>query len=307
MPERTVERRGWAPLEIVDRRHDDPRLGLYSDRLVAMLRSQERAVCVLNRTGRARLLACAACGDLACCERCGAAVAQQSTGQAPFPLICGKCLLVRPQVCATCGSTVLRHLRVGVSRVREEVEALTGRTVGEVTGSTVELPDADVLVGTTAVLHRAGPTDAVAFLEFDQELLAPRVRAAAESLALLASASRLVGGRRGRVLVQTRLPHHPTVQAALLADPSLASDADMQIRRSLQLPPLRAVAVVSGPTAAEYVADLSALPASPVQVLGPDEDRWLVKAADATVLADALAAVPRPTGRLRVAVDPARL
>jgi primosomal protein N' (replication factor Y) len=44
-----------------------------------------------------------------------------------------------------------------------------------------------------------------------------------------------------------------------------------------------------------------------VEILGPDRDQWLVKGADATALADALAAVPRPPGRLRVAVDPARL
>jgi len=86
-----------------------------------------------------------------------------------------------------------------VSRVREELEALTGRPVGEVTAETGPLPSAAVLVGTEAVLHRVGPVDGVAFLDFDQELLAPRFRAAEEALALLARASRLVGGRRRRV------------------------------------------------------------------------------------------------------------
>ena len=74
--ERRRERLGWAPLEVVDRRPDDPRLGLYSERLVALLHAERRVVCVLNRTGRARLLACAACGEVARCERCGGALAQ---------------------------------------------------------------------------------------------------------------------------------------------------------------------------------------------------------------------------------------
>jgi primosomal protein N' (replication factor Y) len=53
----------------------------------------------------------------------------------------------------------------------------------------------------------------VAFLDFDQELLAPRFRAAEQALWLLVRAARLVGPRRaalgtgaGRVLLQTRVP-----------------------------------------------------------------------------------------------------
>jgi primosomal protein N' (replication factor Y) len=206
---------------------------------------------------------------------------------------------------------VLRFLRVGVTRAREELEMLAGRPVGEVTAATSSRPDTDVVVGTEAVLHRLGPADgvgAVAFVDFDQELLAPRIRASSEALALLALASRLVGGRgAGRVLVQTRLPDHPVVRAALLADPGLVASADLEVRGALALPPFVAVAVVSGPVAPAYVEGLLALPGGPIEVLGPDRDSWLVKAADPAALAAALAAVPRPPGRLRVAVDPARL
>jgi primosomal protein N' (replication factor Y) len=93
-------------------------------------------------------------------------------------------------LCAACGSQKMKTLRAGVTRVREELEALAGVAVGEVTGDTDsdELPDAPVLVGTEAVLHRVtGPVRAVAFLEFDQELLAPRYRAGEEALGLLAA------------------------------------------------------------------------------------------------------------------------
>ncbi|HEY3811270.1 MAG TPA: hypothetical protein VGL49_07535, partial [Acidimicrobiales bacterium] len=88
------------------------------------------------------------------------------------------------------------------------------------------------------------------------------------------------------------------------ADPAILSDAELEVRGGLRLPPVTAVALVSGPGAPEYVEGLRT---QPVEILGPDRDEWLVKAADATALADALAAVPRPPGRLRVAVDPARL
>src|SRR6202042_3219389 len=135
--------------------------------------------------------------------------------------------------------------RVGVTRAREELQAVSGRPVGEVTAATGPLPDCDVLVGTEAVLHRLSPADqvdAIAFVDFDQELLAPRVGAGEDALALLAHASRLAGGRSGRVLVQTRLPEHPVVRAAVLADPALLTGPELEVRQALRLPPSTAVA-----------------------------------------------------------------
>jgi primosomal protein N' (replication factor Y) (superfamily II helicase) len=306
---RSAERKGWAVLEVIDRRADDPRLGLYSERLVTLIRQQRRVACVLNRTGRAKLLACASCGSLARCERCGAALAQDG-GAGTAGLQCPRCGLARPTVCTECTSTRLRVLRTGVSRAREDLELLAGRPVAEVTASTDHLPDADLLVGTEAVLRRLGPGDsfeAVAFIDFDQELLAGRIRAADEALALLALASRLVRGRAGRIVVQTRVPDHAVISAAVAADPAVLSDSETAIRRQLDFPPFASIALVSGPGARQYVQGLGALPGTPVQVLGPDREQWLVKAPDETVLADALGSVPRPPDRLRVAVDPARL
>ena len=109
-------------------------------------------------------------------------------------------------VCLRCHKTRFRNLRAGVTRVREELEALASEEVVDVTADGDELRPARVHVGTEAALHRVIDADAVAFLDFDQELLAPRYRAAEEAFALLARAARLVGGRRpgSRVLVQTR-------------------------------------------------------------------------------------------------------
>ncbi len=310
-PSRVVERAGWAALEVIDRRRDDPRTGLYSPRLVGLLRGGGRVLCVLNRKGRAQLLACTACRELVRCERCGAAVTQGAapSGSDVSPLVCRRCGATRPPVCLDCGSIRLKLLRVGVSRAREELEALAGRAVAEVTGDTPDLPDAPVLVGTEAVLHRSGPVDGVAFLEFDQELLAPRYRAAEEALALLARASRLVGGRQrgGRVLVQTRIPQHETLQAALIADPGRLAVSEHGLRAALGLPPERALALVKGEAAPAFIAGLTDAARPGIEMLGPDDGRWLVRAVDHETLADALAAVVRPPGWVRVQVDPLRV
>ena len=297
------ERSGWPAVSVVDRRAADPRTGLLSEELVRLagrLPVGAPLVCVLNRTGRARLLACAACGEIARCTTCGRPVEQDDDG-----LRCRGCGTTRPVVCAACGGTRLKVLRAGVSRVREELAALLGVEVGEVAGDTGDaVPETPVLVGTEAVLHRVRRAAAVVFLDFDQHLLAPRFTAAEESLALLARAGRLVGGRgapgAGPVLVQTRLPDHPVLTAAVAGDPGRVDERPL--REELDLPPFAALAVVSGDAAAPYCAVLGGMAGVMTADLG--DGRWLARAPDHRTLCDALATTPRPAGRLRVTVDP---
>lgn len=288
-PPRPVERAGWPPVSVVDRRLADPRTGLLSEELVR-LRGRP-LVCVLNRTGRARLLRCAACGALARCERCGRPVERDGDG-----LACRGCGTARPEVCPACGATRHKVLRQGVAQVRDELAALLGEEVGEVSGATGALPPAPVLVGTEAVLHRVRRAAAVVFLDFDQHLLAPRFTAAEESLALLARAARLVRDG-GVVLVQTRLPDHPVLAAAVGADPGRLDE--LALRRELELPPYAALAVARGEAAGAYL--------QPVGGVDLGDGRWLLRAPDHGVLCDALAGAPRPPGELRVTVDPTDL
>lgn len=304
-PSRAVERAAWPVVDVIDRKREDPlRSDLYSEKLVDLVRSGKRVVCVLNRKGRATLLACAACAELARCETCGAAVA---LGGEREVLVCRRCATTRPVLCQACGSGKLKQRRLGVSRAREDLERLARVPVGEVTGDSEEIPSARVLVGTEAVLRRIDEADAVAFLDLDAELLAPRYRAGEETLALIARAARLVGGKdRGRVLLQTRQPKHEVVQAALLADPARASDVERERRAVLRFPPAAAIAHVSGAPAGEYVEPLRGR--IDIEVLGPAPDgSYLVRASDRPTLCDALDATNRPGGRLRVAVDPMRL
>jgi primosomal protein N' (replication factor Y) len=303
-PSRTEEREGWPVVDLIDRRREPPgRLGLFSDRLVPHLRREGRVLCVLNRKGRSRLLACAACGELARCERCAAAVAEIEEGR----LDCGQCGTRRPRLCGRCGSQKLKNLRLGVGRAREELEALLREPVGEVTGSSSSRAGERVLVGTEAVLHNFDSAAVVVFLDVDQELVAPRYRAAEQTLALLARAARLLGGRSdgGRLVVQTRMPEHEVLQSVLLADPSRVVGPERARRALLGFPPVTALASVSGPAAEGFVATLSAVDG--LEILGPSDGRYLVRAANSDLLADGLAEGERPSGRLRVHVDPARL
>jgi primosomal protein N' (replication factor Y) len=294
------EREGWPQVEVIDRSHDEPwRRSLLSSALIAELRQPERRVlCVMNRLGRARLLACRSCRSVQRCERCLAAVRQQADGT----FECQRCDTVRPQVCQQCGSTAMANVKPGVSRLREELEAAANRPVVEVTAASAALINAAVVVGTEAALHRVGPMDVVCFLDFDSELLAPRFRAAEQAMTLLVRGARVAGPRAqgGRVLVQTTLPDHPVVLAALLAEPDRAAAADEAVRRQLRLPPFGALAVVTGEGA-------GALARSTGLAWSGSDDEVTVTADDWWQLGSALAAAPRPPGsRVRVEVDPPR-
>ena len=142
----------------------------------------------------------------------------------------------------------MKTLRAGVSRLREELVALLGVEAGEVAGPQLAgteppVPVAPVLVGTEAVLHRVRRAAAVAFLDIDLHLLAPRLSATEETMALFVRASRLVGARgtgapSSRMQVQTRVPDHPLLQAIALGEPTEVLAEELEIRRVSGAAPL---------------------------------------------------------------------
>ncbi|HET9060880.1 MAG TPA: hypothetical protein VFN61_13245, partial [Acidimicrobiales bacterium] len=331
-------RSAWPVLRVVDLREMDPRNGLLTEPLLNAIRnSPGRVVCVLNRKGRAQLLACGACSEVARCEVCQSGLALESalvpgtdgaTGAgAAEVLACRRCGNSRPVVCASCGSDRMKTIRPGVTRVRDHLEALLGQPVAEVVGGSAPVPPARVVVGTEAVLHRGGElrrggeVGLVAFLDFDQELLAPRYRAAEEALSLLALGARLLGARRPgpSLLAQTRVPEHGVLRAAGSGRPELALEGEAEVRRALRLPPYSALAIISGDAAPELVERIRESGRhTGAEARGQGEDggvdvaemgerRWLIRAADAEALAEVLAQAGRPEGRLRVEVGPVRV
>jgi primosomal protein N' (replication factor Y) len=297
-PAPDIEAGGWPRVQVVDRREEPPGSGLLSEGLATALHhAGGLAVCVLNRRGRFRLLVCASCQHLLRWDR-------------PDE---------RPLVCPECGATKLKVLRSGVTRVREELQALVpGARVAEVDTATGEIPDSDIVIGTEAVLHRTavrrGRPALVAYLDLDQELLAPRYRAAAQAHWLLTRGAQLLASRPRReslLLLQTRIPDHVVVQAMVHGDPAPVADAEVEYRRTLAYPPFGALAELSASDEA-LTATIDVLRASApgAQVFGPADGRALVHASDWDALAAALAAslpAGRAISRVRAVVDPPRV
>lgn len=331
---RSEERGGWPSIEVVDRRDDEPgRSGLFSARATDVLRDSAGAVAVLNRKGRAQMLACGSCGELVKTED-GENLMIEVDGN----LVSPRTGETRPLVCAVCTGTHLKRLRLGVTRAAEDLGSLVGRTVSEVSSDTGGTPEeaarrgrrpgeergrdggsaagSGLFLGTEAALHAGLDVDSVVFLDFDQELHAPRYRAAEQAMWLLVRAARLVGGRRpgARIVVQTRSPDHRVLKAAVAADPGRMIEVERELRGALGFPPFGALAEVGGAGAQEFIggllADQATVPlveTGAVQALGPRQDgKYLVRADDPEQLAEVLARSPRPKQRVRVAVDPPR-
>ena len=302
----------WPTIRVIDRNIDERwASSLVTSELIELLRDHtKRVVCVLNVKGRARAVACDACRTVARCEACGAAVQQPDE----HGLSCPRCAATRPVVCLACGSQKMRSIRIGISRLRDELEAAAGRPVQEVkpTTSAIE-PHTSVFVGTEAVLHRIDRADVVVFLDIDAELLAPRFRASEQALSLVAHGARLVtgsstgGSASGEVVLQTSVPQHEVMVGLVTANLAPHVAAETERRQRLRLPPFGALAEISGAGAPDLAAQLAA---SLLVQVATSEDRTLVRAASWEALSEALtvalSAVGRPKVRVRIAVDPSR-
>lgn len=315
----SISQRGWPNFEIVDQRQDPPGLGLLAlalgPALHQALSAGQQALCVLNRKGRARLLACRTCGELVRCSQCEAVMSEVEDG-----FLCNQCLAHESHQCRHCGSSKFKAIKPGVTRVRDALAGLVPHHhVVAIEAGDKTRPKFDVAIGTETILHGFSGTSSpkfdrpiglVAFLDFDQELLAPRYRAIEQAAWLLVRAARLVGARSegGKVLVQTRIPDHEVLLAAVSGNPQPLLVAERERRQSLGFPPLGGLAAMTGEIEAVDMACDSLR--DRLEITGGQGD-VLLRASSSTVLCDALAAVDlgpaRAKGRLRIDVDPLRV
>ncbi len=302
-PERSIERAGWPKVKVFDRRSDDPvKRGLFSEHLGPLLRGNGKVVCILNRKGRSRLLACAQCGELV----------RSIDGNSTMLIIDDELRTPdgserRPIVCISCGATSLKNLRVGVVRAAEELAALVSEPVGEITDKTSDIPPQRVLIGTEAALYRVRSAEVVVFLDLDQELTAVRQRAWEQALVLLARAARILGPRSGsgQLVLQTRQPEHEVVQAALRGNPLLLAVAERDRRKSLGIAPYGAQVLVKGAGSAEFMTSFGE--PEGVRIMGSQRDGWLLRASEHAPILDAVKRTRLPPSRVRIEVDPLRV
>ena len=294
----------WPTISIVDL-DDVPVSGslLSSELLDSATTPGLTTVCVLNTKGKARLIACKSCRAVQACGECSSLLTQSDDGE----LFCVRCQTAAGSVCVSCGRTSFVVPRGGVSQLVSQVVKSTRNPVVEVTAESDDTwTKGSVFIGTEAVLYRIPSTDAVIFADIDRDLGAPRITASREVLSLVARAARIVGPH-GRVVIQTRQPQHPLLQALATTDPSTAllgwMQKDIEQRQAFSLPPFSSMVRVSvaAPKSLDDVPSLSNVD------VARDDDSLVVKSVDSAALAAAVQVLRQHYGTaLRVHADPKR-
>jgi primosomal protein N' (replication factor Y) len=236
----------WPAIDVVNL-DDVPVSGslLSSELLSSATTPGMTTVCVLNTKGKARLIACKSCRAVQACTECSSLLTQSNDAE----LFCARCQKAAGSVCVSCGRTSFVVPRGGVSQLVAQVVKSTRNPVVEVTAESDDTwTKGSVFIGTEAVLYRVPSTDVVVFADIDRDLSTPRITASREVLSLIARAARIVGAN-GRVVVQTRQPHHALMQALAAADPTVAllewMKKDLAQRQFFSLPPFSTMVRIS--------------------------------------------------------------
>jgi primosomal protein N' (replication factor Y) len=266
------------------------------DAVHARLERREQVILLLNRRGYASFVQCRDCGDVHRCAHCSVSLTlHRVTGR----LLCHHCRYEEPIPvrCRRCGSRELSHRGLGTEQVervvaetfpgarlaRMDVDTTAGKWAHHEILGRMERGEVDVLLGTQMIAKGLDfpRVTLVGVVNADVGIHLPDFRASERTFQLLAQ----VAGRAGRsalegeVIVQTSLPDHYAIQAALAHDFAGFAARELAERKAPAYPPWVRLAnvVLSSPeeeaaaAAAERAVEWLAprIARAPVEVVGP--------------------------------------
>lgn len=317
LPPRQAER--WPHVRIVDVRGSG---AFFSSTLLRACRrvvgEGGRVGIVANRLGYATAVRCNRCGAVRSCPECDLPlVLHKKAGL----LLCSRCGFreTMTERCAKCGSDRVSPTGLAVERVREEISASLGEPVGLITAAERELESAPVVVGTSrSILDEEW--DAVILPDADSFLLGSGIGAVERAFRLIYGAAEAA---RGLLLIQTRLPEHYALRAAVRGDYPAFAATELPRLRALGYPPFAHLAslTLEGPEdTVRHTVESRLRPAlapevkisAPVLLAGAGEGsawRVLLRSEKRSVVARAGTLVARLSAeagglRARVEVDP---
>jgi primosomal protein N' (replication factor Y) (superfamily II helicase) len=222
----------WPAVRIVDMRGSG---ATFSSTLVkACRRCMEgggKTGVVLKRLGYATAVSCSRCGTIKICPNCDLPLVSHGR---KGPLVCTRCgYTEEPRPCVTCGSTRMGQTGLGVERVRDELSEVLGVRVGLITAEGKDNADATVVVGTAPRILE-GEWDAVILPDADAFLVGSGIGAVERSFRLFYGAAEMA---RKLLLIQTRVPEHYALRAAVRGDYEAFAVAELPRLRTLGYPP----------------------------------------------------------------------
>lgn len=237
--------------------------------LLDTLKAGEQAFVLYNRRGFATYLQCTACEHVVGCPHCSVTLTYHRKNNSLLCHFCGHSC-PPPVVCTGCGASepipaegaperdpLFGHRGAGTERVAEELATLlpdariakldrdSVRSIEDYVEilRRVREREVDILVGTQMIAkgHDLPDVTFVGIVDCDVGLHMPDFRAAERSFQLLTQVAGRAGRRdkRGRVVLQTRVPSHASLRSTVASDYVAFAEGELQLRRSLEYPPFQ--------------------------------------------------------------------
>jgi len=258
---------------------------------------EEQTILLLNRRGYSAFVQCRECGDVEICPACSISLTYH---RGKSRLVCHHCRHEQPapKRCPRCGSTDLSFRGLGTEQVervvaetfpearlaRMDVDTTSGKWSHHEILGRFERREVDILLGTQMIakgLDFPGVT-LVGVVNADVGIHLPDFRATERTFQLLSQ----VAGRAGRgklggeVLIQTALPEHYAIQAAVAHDYVAFANRELKERRHPAYPPMVRLVnvVVSSPEPEDAASNAEAaarwvrkhvVSGTPVDLIGP--------------------------------------
>lgn len=266
-----IENRPLPEVEIVDMRRL-PRLKdreAYSYRLEEAvkncLQKKEQVMLLLNRRGYSTYLHCASCGHVVMCERCKISLVYHTDKSALF---CHACHFkaIPQRLCPSCKKNYLHYFGLGTQKVEAETRRLfPGARIGRMDSDTTtkkgshekileafKRRETDILIGTQMIAkgHDYPNVSLIGVISADMALYVPDFRSGEKTFNLLTQVAGRAGrgDLLGRVIIQTNVPTHYTIQSAKNHDYQEFYNKEIQFRGELGMPPFSHLArlMISG-------------------------------------------------------------
>ena len=218
------------------------------------MKKGQQMMLFLNRRGLSGFVSCRSCGKAIRCPHCDVTLSLHGDGS----LKCHYCgyQIRMPKACPICGSPYISGFRAGTQQIEREVkkyfpkarvlrmdyDTTRTRESYEKILSAFGKGEADVLVGTQMIVkgHDFPNVTLVGVLAADISLYASDYRAAERTFQLLTQAAGRAGRgeQAGEAVIQTYMPEHYSIQAAVKQDYEAFYRQEIAYRNLMGYPPV---------------------------------------------------------------------
>lgn len=255
-----------ADVTIVDLR-DELKKGNHSplsdtliENIALTLKRKEQTLLIVNRRGFASAVLCRTCGFIERCDKCtrplvyhialdrntqtATLLCHHCGTRKPVPVICGKCKNATMKFIGSGTQQIEAELkkRFPLARIlRADQDTLKKKGTSGMFLEKILAEKVDIIIGTSVMSKNLDlpKVTCAGIILADQPLYSPDFRSNEQTFQLISSVCGRAGRRdiRGRVIIQTYNPDHPTIQAAVKGAYTPFAEEELKMRKMLELPP----------------------------------------------------------------------